>query len=167
MTGYGYGLWLVIDNKHIKTKHIPHVTLICNMERSHVMGLYDRISEYFRYMIPKVYMNIERKSVLFDTDMYSDTDDNILTKQAWGYNCNTDDYNLLMIQQLIREFMIEYQVKGSIPPKLHLTMEYGKELSDIMNNMKNYDPQQNDTLMCKIKVVDITSDNPSEWLIIK
>jgi len=167
MTGYGYGLWLVIDNKHIKTKHIPHVTLICNMERSHVMCLYDRISEYFPYMIPNVYMNIERKSVLFDTDMYSDTDDNILTKQAWGYNCQTEDYNLLMMQQLIREFMIEYNVKGSISPRLHLTMEYGKELSNIINNMKNYDPQQNDILVCKLKVVNITSENPSEWSIIK
>lgn len=167
MTGYGYGLWLVIDNKDIITKHITHVTLICNMERNSVMCLYDRISEYFRYMIPKVYINIERKSVLFDTDMYSDTDDNILTKHAWGYNCNSDDYNLLMIQQLIREFMIEYQVKGSISPRLHITMEYGKELSNITNTMKNYDPQQHDTLTCKLKVVNITSENPLGWLIIK
>lgn len=165
MTGYGYGLWLMID-EHIETKHISHATLICNMEKEQVNRLYDKINDHFPYIIPDVYLSIERSSVLFDTDMYSNTDDNVMSRQAWGYNCNTDDYNLLMIQQLIKEFMIENNVKGSIPPKLHLTMEYGREVSDIIDNMKNY-THEKDVMLCKLKLVNITTDNPSEWFIIK
>lgn len=166
MTGYGYGLWLTFDDKHIITKHISHVTLICNMEKEQATLLYDKINDHFPYIIPDVYLNIERSPILFDTDMYSDTDSNVMTKEAWGYNCNTDDYNLLMIQQLIKEFMIENNVKGSIPPTLHLTMEYGREVSDIINNMKNY-THEKDVVLCKLKLVNITSDNPLKWFILK
>lgn len=163
MTGYGYGLWLLIDDEHIETKHISHATLICNMEKEQVSRLYDKINDHFHYIIPDVYLSIERGSILFVTDMYSNTDDNVMSRQVWGYNCNTDDYNLLMIQQLIKEFMIENNVKGSIPYKLHLTMEYGGEVSD---SMKSY-THEKDVMLCKLKLVNITSDNPLKWFIVK
>ena len=164
--GYGYGLWLIIDDEYIKTKHISHVTLICNMEKKQTRHLYDKINEHFQYTIPDMYLNIERNYVLFDTDMYSDTDNNTMTRQAWGYNCNTDDYNLLMIQQLIKEFVIKNNVNGSIPFTLHITMEYGREVSDIINNMTNYTYEKGKVL-CRLKLVNITSENPLEWMIVK
>ena len=42
--GYGYGVWLVLPVKGVKT-HIPHATIACNMSKDDAFKLYEEYIE--------------------------------------------------------------------------------------------------------------------------
>ena len=39
-SGYGYGIWLVVHSPYFskEVKHIPHITLICNLSLFHAIA---------------------------------------------------------------------------------------------------------------------------------
>lgn len=177
-TGYGYGIWLVIEDDRIQdsTQHIAHVTLVCNMNLDRATDLYDMIEEHFNYNIPMLFIDLNeenKEGTLFDTGMYSASDSdmdpisiiNSSTKYAWGYYCSHSDMNILKIEQMIREYMIENDFCGSMSPRLHITMEYDKDIFNIVQNVR--ESTFTERVKCTIKLVDITSNSCEKWKIIR
>ena len=48
--GYGYGVWLVLPVKGVKT-HIPHATIACNMSKEDAFNLYKEYIEPMEKML--------------------------------------------------------------------------------------------------------------------
>lgn len=167
-SGYGYGIWLLVHSPYFskEVKHIPHITLICNLSLSHATELYNSIEEHFNYNIPSFTMNIteqNRSGTMFPTGEYS-SDPNYLTQYSWGYYCDTDDHQLTMTNQLIRDFFIDNDFIGSIPSKLHLTMQYNQDIKNIINIHRC--PSHHLSMRCSLKLVDISSGDPSKWILL-
>ena len=108
--GYGYGIWLRVKNPFINqiTKHIPHVTVICNMEKNEAIKLYQNIESKFG-LTQQIYTNGICK---YFEDKYDKKD--IL--KACGYDCQIKNW------QYIYNECLKYQ--GVLPKQPHLTIQY-------------------------------------------
>ena len=144
--GYGYGVWLIIDDdKWTKTKHVPHVTIACFMNYEDAYSLYNDILEIM--MTTKMSLSTIKDPIIFDNKMYPDDDDKLM---AWGYNLTCDYWSIF------RAMTIVYNCNFSHIP--HTTVEY-----DLDSNSFNLEDAPLDKINCTLAVVNINSDNPSEW----
>ena len=144
--GYGYGVWLVIEDDHwVSTNHIPHITIACYMTFEDACSLYDDILKIM--LTPDMRLNVINDIVDFDDDMYPDDDNNL---HAWGYNLTCDFWSIF------KSISIVYNCNFSFQP--HTSVEYGKDPS-LFNKIK---PQLS-IVNCRLVVADITSDDPKYW----
>ena len=144
--GYGYGVWLIIEDEDwIKTNHVPHITIACFMKYEDAYCLYSDILDIM--MTSLMEFKVIDKPVIFDDKMYPN-DDNQLA--AWGFNLECDCWHIF------RAISIVYDCNFS--PEPHTTIEYNKDKS--LFDFKN-SPLK--TINCKLAVVNINSDNPNEW----
>jgi hypothetical protein len=167
-SGYGFGLWLVPQCPYLKENinHIPHITLICNLSLSSATNLYHSIEEHFRYNIPSFTMNItgeNTQATIFPIGEYS-SNSNYLTQHSWGYYCDTDDHQLRLTNQLIRDFSIDNHFIGSIPSKPHLTVQYSNHIDSLSLYQCPSDIMS--PITCTMKLVDITSGDSSNWTLL-
>lgn len=167
-SGYGYGIWLVLDSPYFKetVTHIPHVTLICNLNLSSATDLYNSIEEYFNYHIPTFTINItdqNTQAVIFPNGEYS-SDPNYLTQHSWGYYCTTYDHQLQVTRQLIKDFFIENDFIGAIPSNPHLTMQYNHRIHNL--SLHQCPLEVESPITCTMYLVDITSGDPSGWTLL-
>jgi len=157
--GYGYGIWLLIDNGYLQEhlNHLGHVTLICNMSKDDMVELYKELAvqheEVNKGDMSYTCVIDEKDGVIFKSNMYSKTEKELA---AWGYNCR-------IVEDRISEVITECDnYEGDIPEKLHLTMEYKIKEEDLtIHNMYNID-----SLNCNIVMADIRDDNPKNWNVI-
>ena len=127
--------------------------------------VYNSIEEYFNFNIPTFTINIADKNtqaVLFPKDDYSSSP-NYLTQHSWGYYCTSNDYTLQVVNQMIKDFFIENDFTGAIPSKPHLTMQYSTNQNIILHSCPL---NVAFSITCTMKLVDITSGNPSNWTLL-
>lgn len=168
--GYGYGIWLVVENEELQkvTKHIAHITLVCNMNLENAKTLFKKIEETFLYEIPEVDVELKcdnKEGILFETSMYSSNESNLLTKYAWGYYIDHKDLNLTCIEDVICKYMIENDFCGSISPKLHITIDYDQNINSIIKKLRKSTYEE--ILKCSVKLVDIRSAQSMDWEVIE
>lgn len=144
--GYGYGVWLVIeDEKWITTKHTPHVTIACYMTFEDAYSLYDDILKIM--LTPKMSLGVSSNIVDFNNDMYPNDDNNLY---AWGYNLTCDYWDIFKAISLV------YKCNFSLQP--HTSVEYRKN-----RKLFNKIPPPLSKIQCKLVVADINSNNPDQW----
>lgn len=154
--GYGYGIWLLIDNGYLQEhlNHLGHVTLICNMSKDDMVELYSEllekhIKEKNRDMNYTCIID-DKKGVIFKSNMYSKTEKELA---AWGYNCKVLEHKIIA--------ECDYY-EGDIPEEYHVTMEYKiKEEELTIHDMFTIE-----SLKCHIVMADIRDDDPKNWEII-
>jgi hypothetical protein len=143
--GYKYGVWIVLkpDDINYTIKHIPHITIMCNMT-------YENAFQYYRELLwngySKITIAIHRPVVLFPKHYKEDLLD------AWGYYITMHPKTYLDMQKKSKKYNGEF---SDIP---HLSLEYTTKVG------KDY--QGKTMIEGTICFVDITSDNPSLWKII-
>jgi len=165
--GYGFGIWLVVNNDYLRdyiiknnsNPHQSHITIRCNMELNGATQLFEKIIK-----IKRIKKNLKVKNisdfVVFDNKKYSDADNLV----GAGYYVKINNWNKFNNE------MKKY--KGTSSPRPHLSLIYRNDidsLNEYYKNHKEYDLKiQN---MCKteykICLVDIRSDNPLEWNILR
>lgn len=157
--GYGYGIWLLIEQAYLQEHlgHLGHVTLICNMSKDDMISLYNVLYEYHKEkyngdMSYNCVMN-ELKGVIFENNMYSKTDKELA---GWGYYCEIEEKRIEEIEKTCKEYV------GDIPGRYHVTMEY----KETENELKVYDLLAPEKVKCKIVMADIRDDKPCNWSII-
>ena len=147
--GYGYGVWLVIQDKTIDSiikknnikKHTSHVTVMCNMSYSDAIKLSKEIQGTYK-------ITVCQKYILFNTnEKYSDNDNLV----ASGFNCNVENW-----QEIIN---IAKKYKGSTPEKPHLSVVYHEDKNKLPENLTI----QNIYTKGSIYPVDINSNYSNEW----
>ena len=146
--GYGYGVWLKIRDPLINslTKHTPHVTLMCNMNKIEATALYTNLKlkygEDYRVYINGLCQHFK--------DSYGDED--IL--KACGYYCEIENF------KMINKVCLNY--RGVIPDHPHISTDYTNLHMDNLT-LISVSPLTDDSLL---SLVDINSNNPKEWKIL-
>ena len=151
--GYGYGVWLVVENlqildavyKNNKEPYISHVTLMCNMTRDDAIALSDEIHGKYDIFVDKTYNLFNNPD-----EKYSDKD--ILS--ASGFYCRVPLWEKLI------DTAKKYS--GTISEKPHISIAYRTNENELPENVN-------------IKNVKVTGfsfpantvgDIPKEWKII-
>jgi len=148
--GYKYGVWYVYPKGTFPTKHIGHFTVTCFMDKEDAKKLYiELISK-----IGKTNMiNVDCKNpVIFEKNMYEDDNNEMC---SWGYKGHILNWNT------IRKITENYKCNFSQHP--HTSIEYKKDESKL-------NPQKltaNQLVNCELELVNICSDKPNDWYIIK
>lgn len=144
--GYGYGVWLVIeDDNWINTTHIPHVTIACYMTFEDAYSLYDDILKIM--LSPNFTLDVSSNIVDFNCDMYPDDDNNLY---AWGYNLTCEYWKIFKAISLVYNCNFSYQP--------HTSVEYRKN-PELFNKVNPPLSKIN----CRLVVADINSNNPDHW----
>ena len=152
--GYKYGVWYTYPNSFFQTIHQGHFTVTCFMEKEDAINLYQDISDKYGTLID---MNIDRKKpIIFEPNMYEDDDNNL---QSWGYNGENKNWKQL------EEISKKYKCNFSHQP--HTSINYSKTEEEIIKQIQQIQNQKEGQINCELNVVDICSDNPTEWNIIK
>ena len=157
--GYGYGIWLLIDNGYLQEhlNHLGHVTLICNMSKDNMKQLYLKLLEQ-HIKENNSDMNYsciidDKKGVIFKSNMYSKTEKELA---AWGYNCK-------VLEDKIIDVIAECNYyEGDTPEEYHVTMEYKMKEEELTI----HDMFTIESLKCHIVMADIRDDEPKNWIII-
>ena len=161
--GYGFGIWLVVSNKTINDfikkhnieYHIGHITV------KYSMNLQDA-----RYMFTELTQkNVDISSfatyisdlAIFKGYKYF-KEDNL---EACGYYMEIPNW-----KQIVE---IGNKYSGSFPSKPHLSLIYRNDYKKLVEYCQNITPPKIKSKKCKVKLclVDITSNNPNNWRIIK
>ena len=143
--GYGYGVWIVLPVNGVKT-HIPHITIACNMERSDAFLLYHEFIELNGEDV-RCAIDLSEHEVLGPDYYEMDAAD---AGWSWGYRA--DVYA-----------NIPTNIDPScLPSNHHITMQYEDDKKDLCPT----DREVKYSLMGKVVVADIRSDQPGEWQII-
>ena len=143
--GYKYGVWIVLKPGDIghTIKHIPHVTIMCNMS-------YDKAFQYYRELqwngYSKVNIAIHRPVILFPNPYNED----ILN--AWGYYVTMHPKTYLAMETKSKNY------NGNFSDIPHLSLEYTTKIGT--------DYQGKSMIEGTVCLADITSDNPSLWKIL-
>ena len=117
-TGYGYGVWLRISNFPRKLKHIPHVTLVCNIPtKEEATYVWKELKVHFQQpskirVFPKAH---KFEGTYSENDPYT---------KCWGYHCELINNSQTLIQQSINTIMHQNHISGSISEKPHITIDY-------------------------------------------
>lgn len=145
--GYGYGVWLRINNSYIKSivKHPAHVTIMCNMSKKDATTLYNELKIKYG-SIYKIYT--DGKCYHFN-DSYGDKD----LLKACGYYCEVQ--NLKKINKTCLNY------KGVIPDNPHISTDYNFKKDDLLLLDS---PNIIDNSL--LALVDINSDEPMAWKIL-
>lgn len=146
--GYKYGLWYVYDQNNFPTDHIGHFTLTCFMELEDAFNLYGEIA----VKIGK-YNNICVKCdnpIKFECNMYENDDNNLY---SWGYSGSVNNWHEL--EYITRNY------KCNFSHVVHTSIQYDKNESNLCLEKCN-----NKVVNCKLHVVNICDDNPSNWFLI-
>ena len=155
--GYKYGVWLVYNTLKMPMRHIGHFTITCQMEKEEAEKLYrELIHKFGKYHD----MCVEsKKPVYFDLNMYEDDD-----MYSWGYNGHItqqcEDIKTTSWSE-IEEITKNY--KCNFSHRIHTSIDYSKD----RKSLHALEMLHNKVVTCSIELVDITSDNPSEWSIIR
>lgn len=151
--GYGYGLWLVLDqplSKHMK--HIGHVTVACYGTKEEVSLLYQSFQQYFG--TTQLRMQIYKTALRFEKPLYSASE----PWYSWGYSCRKPPLWQAWLQQQKKTFP---SVSFSEQP--HTSMDY-------------YLPHTNPALapkaLYKTRTVSVTlhrvnllANDPAQWYV--
>jgi len=142
MSGYGYGIWLDANNFPKPMKHIPHITLVCNiLTESKGICLWRKLKEQFPQPIK---IRILPKAHIFEST-YSEND---MYTKCWGYYCEVVDFPQSKLDFAVKSTMQEYCISGSSSSRLHITMGYENidKLEDLQSVIE---------LECQIVVANI------------
>ncbi len=146
--GYGYGVWLVYNEDVFPTEHIGHFTISCFMNHDDALDLYHEIT--YKYGTnTKIY--VDGNSVKFPCGFYEHDTNNL---HSWGYKGKCS--NWINYKRVCNNYKCDF---SNIP---HTSIEYNK--NEYALNVKEIDKIE---LECQVCVVDIRSDNPSDWKILK
>lgn len=147
--GYGYGVWLTYDKLIFNTKHVPHVTIACFMNLSDASELKDKIQKKFG---DNFLINAHGKPITYDKNLYENDNNDIY---SWGY-----DVELIETSQWPEIRKITENYICDIPDILHTSVQYSCYddycIGIFIKNM---------IINCKLVVVDIRSNDPTEWKI--
>ena len=162
--GYKYGVWLVYDSKEFTTTHVGHFTVTCYMEKEDAYDLYTVLKEEYGELH---YIDVDCKNpIIFDENMYEDDDNNM---GSWGYEGKSSRWNFFKDTVIDRaknkrentNSKQDKQYNYNFSPYPHTSIEYVKGSRKINTVIKD-----NKCVLCKLEVVDITSDDPEQWKII-
>ena len=146
MKGYGYGVWLVPKSKIPSIKHIPHITIMCNMNKEDAIELYKILSEKYKDPI-KMYVNKICRILpgSYDNDpLYGS-----------GFDCKYNEFSEIM--------KICHKFTGDKSFSPHLTYHYSNTKSKVIS-----DSFENDLYsLCDIKPAFIDDIDPTKWSIIE
>ena len=158
MLGYGYGIWLVLNNdfgkntvsKYNKIPHTRHVTIMCNMSHNDALNCYNELVQKFGRQV----INISK--VQDFCDQYSSNDP---YSEAFGWSVSYTDYNEII------KYVQKYKGTPSLKP--HLTAAYGKLLnSEIIDYISKYE-STNELINGYISLANITNPYSHQWKVIK
>ena len=150
--GYGYGVWLVVQDFNIQrmvrkynTKsHIAHITVMCNMTDTDAFKLARELKDTYSATILNRYVHFNKNS-----DKYShDHNDNLA---ASGYYCIVDKW------REITEIAKYY--KGTIPEMPHISIAYRDSETDLPSHIET----EFIATQCIASAININDDKPSEW----
>lgn len=143
--GYGYGVWIVLPVNGVKT-HIPHVTIACNMERGDAFSLYQEFLELNGVDV-KCSIDLSESYVL-GPDYYEMNSAD--SGWSWGYKA---EVSACVPTNIGRSYL---------PLNHHITMQYENDKKDLCPTKR----ELMYSLIGKVEVVDIRSDEPGEWNVI-
>ena len=153
--GYKYGLWMVYDKADFPTTHIGHVTITCYMEKDDATQLYHELLHVCgKYH--EIYIECTNP-IKFDQNMYENDDNNLY---SWGYEgrmlhgLNTNLWS--NIEKIAQKYKCNFSYK------IHTSMYYSLENNALIMHKMN----ENKIVKCTIELVDITSNEPTDWHII-
>jgi hypothetical protein len=147
MKGYGFGIWIIPNQElsHPKIKHIPHITIMCNvLNKKELDDIYVEIK---KKMGNTFIIKLGGDCVEF-TSQYSND-----PLSASGFNCTCDKWNEL------KDICEKYD--GSFSYKPHLSYYYSKNKEDL--EYKNTLSRQ---LICTLKKADINSEDCTKWYLL-
>ena len=147
MKGYGFGIWIVPNQQifHPETRHIPHITIMCNvLDKNELKEIYDDIENKLGNTFV---VNLDGKCVEFDS--HYDNDPLVAT----GYNCSCDKWELL------KEICKKYN--GSFSNDPHLSYYYSENSKDL-----KFKKTLSREIICKLKMADINSNDCINWRIL-
>jgi hypothetical protein len=145
--GYGFGVWFVYDKDLFETEHIGHITIACFMQKEDAISLKNELNS----KITELLLTSDGSHILFDKNLYKHDKNNIC---SWGFEFYSKKWSF------IKKICNDYICSFSETP--HTSIEYGK----FNDNFNIYDIEP----VCldgTIEVVDIRSDFPVDWKIIK
>lgn len=184
-SGYKYGLWFIpydYDYTYIHStlhmKHIPHITLICNIPtKTQLYLLYNSICNYLSNTSSFLLYTHPISLSHISYDINNDDNCDVLD-HSWGYTCKWDDDNV-DIYSLIHTFINKLNIQGSVSSDFHMTIQYDQNMSlfeneintmkrDFGNGNVNCNTDKNNILIrCKLVMADIRDHNPAMWRIIE
>ena len=159
MVGYGYGIWLVLNNdfgkntvlKYNEIPHTRHVTIMCNMSYNDALNCYNELVQKFglNHLV----------SISKVQDFYGQYSSNDPYSKAFGWNVTYTDYNKII------KYVQKYKGTASLNP--HLTAAYGKLLSseiidDISKSESTHEP-----INAYISLANITYEQSHQWEIMR
>jgi len=151
--GYKYGVWLVYDPKEFETTHVGHFTITCYMEKEDAYELYKVLKQEYGDMH---YIDVDcNRPIIFEKNMYEDDDNNM---NSWGYVGKSTRWDFFKSTVETHSSNTNY----NFSPYPHTSIEYV-----IIGKKKLHPIQQiNKCVLCKMELVDISSDDPTEWKVI-
>ena len=148
--GYKYGVWYTYYGELFNLHHQGHFTVTCFMEKCDAIRLYEELKTKFG-TTNMIYTNC-KEPVIFKANLYDDDTNDI---NSWGYTGTVLNWDE------IKKVTDNYSCNFSHQP--HTSMVYTKDSKNILPVICGENRIINGTL----NVIDICSDNPSEWEIIK
>lgn len=148
--GYKYGVWYTYSEEAFTLHHQGHFTVTCFMEKSDAIKLYNELKTKFG-PDNMIYTNCI-EPVVFESNLYEDDDNDI---SSWGYT------GTILNWDEIKKVTNNYSCNFSHQP--HTSIVYTKIPKDIFP----ISCTENRIIKGTLNVVDICSDNPKEWEIIK
>ena len=152
--GYKYGVWLVYDpnefQKRHTIEHIGHFTISCFMERLDAIELYNELRQNYG---TNTNIMVIGKPVTFSVGFYEHDNNNL---SSWGFEGSC------ALWTQYKEISSGHKCDFSATP--HTSIEYSKNTIHA-NDILQY-TMDDFTIKCRMHVVDITSDDPSDWNII-
>jgi len=146
--GYGYGVCLVYDDDELLSIHIPHFVVSRFMSKDDAFSLHKKLSKKTG---PLAQVQLNGKSQYFYSS-YKEYDNNKLC--AWGYEGRCDKW------RLYGSFCEKYKCEFIPEPTTCLGFSiYPKVLKP--HNINNK------TIQCKLYAMDLRSDFPEDWKVIK
>jgi len=145
--GYGYGLWLVYEDKELKTEHISHFTVTSFMNRDDSAKLFRELSEIHNQTEIIINGNSE-----YYYSSFEEHDKNKMC--SWGYDGKCTQW------KIYRSICNNYECQFTSSP--YTSMEYG--LYPKLLKPQNI---RDKILQCRLCHVDLRSDFPEDWKIIQ
>ena len=139
--GYKYGVWYTYSEYIYPLHHQGHFTVTCFMEKNDAITLYNELKTKFG-----------GEPVVFKSNLYEDDTNDI---NSWGYTGTVLNWSE------IKKVTNNYSCNFSHQP--HTSMVYTKDSKNILPVSCG----ENRIIQGTLNVVDICSDNPKEWEIIK
>lgn len=155
--GYMYGIWLVYNNNEFPTEHIGHFTITCYMEKEDAIKLYQELlSVYGKYH--EIYVECVNP-VIFDQNVYQNDTNNLY---SWGYEGHILENGMATdlwtnIEEIAKKYICNFSYR------IHTSMAYSRVKH---NSMQLLRLGGNKIVKCSMELVDITSDEPTDWHII-